>query len=327
MREKRKKNTVKYAIVFGVFICIGVVLGVLFWYASGEKDEIKIIYIPKTADEGDFWVELVSGAESAAKEYQAELEVLAPEVEKDVEKQKRCIQKAIRMKPDVIAVSPSLYTGMTDVVEGVTDAGIPLVFIDSELDKDIETSYISTDNVDIGVKTGKKVLEYIEDDTKIAIMSQAKGTSTAMQREEGLRKGLGEEEKRIQTVLYCESDYGIACSLTKELLEKQPDIDCIVGLNLPSTTGVAKAVKEMGLGGKVHVIGIDSAREQIEYMEQGIIDALVVQNPFYMGYFGIKTAVQIARKQKVEPIIYSQTEVITIDNIYSLENEKLLFPF
>lgn len=327
IREKIKKYQMQIKAVS--VIVIGILLGavVFFWGPLGEDDTIKIVYVPKVRDETDFWVQLVSGAESAAKEYQVDLEVLAPETEKDVEQQKRCIQQAIDMKPDVIVISPSLYTGMTELVEGATEEGIPLVLIDSELDKNIETSYISTDNVEAGIKTGQKVLEYVQEDTKIAIMSQAKGTSTAMQREEGVRKGLGDEEERIDMVLYCDSDNQIACDLTKELLTEQPDIDCIVGLNLCATMGVAKAVKELELGGKVHVIGLDSDKEGIEYMEMGIIDALVVQKPFYMGYFGIKTAVQIARGEKVEPEIYLDTEVITLDNIYSPENEKIVFPF
>ena len=327
MKEKMKRLKNWLPKLFIVFLCICVVIGTISFSLFKKDDKLKIIYIPKTKDETFFWSEVVAGAESAAKEYQVELEVLAPDEEKNIEQQKAYIKQAIKKEPDALVVSPSLYTGMTEIIEEATELGIPLILVDSQLDKDIESSYIGTDNADAGVKMGEKVQECIKEDTKIAVMSQAKETSTAIEREEGLRKGLGKEERRIEKVLYCESDRQIACNLTKELLSECSDIDCIVGLNLVAVTGVAQAVEEMGLSEQVHVIGMDSDDEGIAYMERGTIDALVVQKPFHMGYFGIKTAVEIAEKQKVEPIIYSETELITIDNIYSPQNEKLLFTF
>lgn len=314
----------------GLFILaiITIVLLLSTGRTLGAGDTVKVVLIPKVYDEtNDFWTDMVSGAESAAKEYQVDLTILAPDVENDVEQQKDYIERAIKMKPDIIALSPILYTGMTDTVQKVIDAGIPLVLIDSKLDEEIEVSYIGTDNIEAGKKAGKKVLEYMQDDTKIAVMSHVKAASTAIEREKGLRQGLGKEEDRIQTVLYSNSNYQSAYDQTVELLKERQDINFMVGLNLYSTVGVARAVKDLNLQDRVHVVGLDNDVEGIQYMETGIIDALVVQKPYHMGYFGIKTAAEAARKQKVDSVIYCDTEVVTIDNIYSKENEKLLFSF
>ena len=331
MKEKIEKFTKKYVrqllagcVILVCMVTLGLVIG---QYERKADETVSIVYIPKVRNETDFWVDVISGAESAAKEYQVDLEILAPDEEKDVERQKDCIRQAIKMKPDVIALSPSLYSEMTDVVKEIVDAGIPLVLVDSKIDRDLADSYIGTDNVDAGIRTGRKALELIDEDTKIAIISQSKGASTAMEREEGVRTGLGDAAKRIETVLYCDSDYQIACDLTKALLTEQPDIKCIIGLNLPSTTGAAKAVKDMDLEEEVTVVGLDHDMEGVEYLEMGVIDALVVQKPFHMGYFGIKTAAQIARGEKVESVVYTETEIVTMDNLYSQEIEKLLFGF
>ena len=195
------------------------------------------------------------------------------------------------------------------------------------LDEDLAECCVSTDNIDAGTQMGNKMLDYMKEDTKIAIMSFVKASSTAIEREQGVRTGLGEYENRIETVLYSNSDYEQAYEQTKQLLKDKPEINLIAGLNLYSTVGVARAVREMDLKHKVSIVGFDNDGEGIQYLEEGIIDTLIVQKPFNMGYLGIQKAVEIAKGKKVEKIIHSETEIITVDNIYTDENQKLLFPF
>ncbi|MDK2967409.1 MULTISPECIES: substrate-binding domain-containing protein [Lacrimispora] len=318
----------------GILLILFSALAVLFLSAVflldelGEKKTVKVVFIPKVQDKtNDFWMSMISGAKSAGKEYQANLVILAPDEENDYETQKKYIEEAVKMKPDVIALAPIRYSEMTDCVKQITDAGIKLILIDSKLDKDLEETYIGTDNRNAGLQMGQKMKEYVNKDTKIAVVSHVKGSSTAIEREEGLREGLGEDQNRIQAVLYSNSDYNQAYEETIELMKTHPDITLIAGLNLYSTVGVARAIKEMNLSRKVHVVGFDNDIEGIQYLEEGIIDTLIVQKPFNMGYIGIQTAVEAVRGKKSLQNIYCETEVITADNIYTDENQKLLFPF
>lgn len=323
-RKQRKRGAVAVLLlVAGVILCVA--FGIRRFQGQGKAE---IVFIPKVYDEdNDFWMDTIHGAESAAKEFQAELTVFAPKVESDYEAQVSYIRKAIQRKPDVIAISPILYSDMTDEIEKITEAGIGLVLIDSKIDKDIEACYIGTDNIKAGIALGEKMAQYVEEDTKIAVVAHVKGASTAIEREQGMRQGLGEADARIEELMYCDSDYDKAFALTKEMFSRREDINMIAGLNLYSIIGAARAVDELGLGGEVKVIGFDNDKKGIQYMEEGIIDALVVQKPFNMGYLGIEAAVRVAQGKKVERVIDSGMEVITVDNIYTGENEKLLFSF
>lgn len=320
----------KKRILESVIFCVVLVFaGVILWnlFLKNEKN-ISVVYIPKVYDEtNDFWVSVVLGAESAAKEHQVDLTIMAPAEEDDSNLQIRYIEEAIRMKPDVIAISPILYSGMTDEVKKINKANIPLVLIDSKLDESIEDCCISTNNVEMGEKAGTKTLEYIDDTSKIVIMSYVKDSSTAIERQEGFRKALGDKEKNIEEVLYCGSDYEKSYELSVEYLSEHKDVDCMVGLNLYSTIGVARAVKALGLEDQIEIVGIDNDIECVQYLEEGVIDAIIVQKPYHMGYFGICEAVALANGKKVEKITYSETEIITLDNIYTEKNEKLLFLF
>lgn len=323
---KMRKN----GFMLAVLLLIAAVLAMAAFQIEefNQSKTVKIVFIPKVLDRtNDFWMSMISGVENAAKEYQTELTILAPEVEYDYEMQIHYIEEAIKLNPDVIALAPIQYSEMTDSVRKIKDAGIKLVLIDSMVDEKLEECYVGTNNVDAGIQMGIQMLDYMKDDTRIAIMSHVKEASTAIEREQGVRIGLGEYEGRIETVLYSNSNYDQAYRLTKQLLKERPDINLIAGLNLYSTVGVARAVKEMGLDHKIHIVGFDNDSEGIEYLEEGIIHALIVQKPFNMGYLGIQSAAEIARGKKTQKIMYSEVEVIRADNIYTGENQKLLFPF
>jgi len=52
-----------------------------------------------------------------------------------------------------------------------------------------------------------------------------------------------------------------------------------------------------------------------------------VQKPFNMGFLGIENAVKMESGKKVKTVVNSGIAMIDIDNIYTIENQKLLFPF
>ncbi|MHB8061162.1 MAG: substrate-binding domain-containing protein, partial [Ruminiclostridium sp.] len=62
-------------------------------------------------------------------------------------------------------------------------------------------------------------------------------------------------------------------------------------------------------------------------LEKGNIDALIVQNPFAIGYLGIENAYNLIRKnKKPESVIYTDTTLITRENMFDEANQKILFP-
>ena len=61
--------------------------------------------------------------------------------------------------------------------------------------------------------------------------------------------------------------------------------------NESSTVGAVQAIKQKGLSGKVILGGFDSSPNLIDDLKAGAIDSLVLQNPFKMGYEGVKAIV------------------------------------
>lgn len=330
MNKLKRMGKSKYIIlIIVIFLCI--MIPAVFKSISGslqKEDPIRIIYIPKTMDaSNEFWSALVAGAKMAAKEYNVVLQVVSPDAEEDFEVQNELIEWAIRQKPDAIAISPADYVENTETVKEVIKNKIKLVFIDSTINEDVQDALVATDNFLAGKKMGKFMKSFIKEDTNIAIVGHVKSSSTAIEREKGLRKALGEDEKRIVDVVFCDSEFSKAYNLTIKLLEEYPDINMIAGLNEYSSVGVARAIKQLGLANKVKVIGFDSSVEEIELLEEGVFQGIIIQKSFNMGYLGIEEAVKLVHGKKVDKNVDSGSQLITKDNMYSKENQKLLFPF
>lgn len=314
-------------ILGGLAVLISVLIAGVIWQDFREKKSIKIVMVAKIMDRSDFWAAFGAGAQMAADEYDADYVVLAPQSEEDYESQNIFIQEAIDMKPDVIALIPSDYKETVAMAKKIKENNIKLVLVDSLLEEEIADAVIATDNEKAGRKLGEYVKKNSGEDTVIGIVSHVKGSSTAIQREEGVRKGLGEMETQVQEVVFCDSHYSTAYDVTKDLLKRRTNINLIVGLNEYSTVGAARAIKDMGLSKQVKIVGFDNSKEEIQLLEAEYIDGIMVQRPFDMGYLGIKAAADLANGKKVEKKTDSGSKLITKSSIYSLENQKLLFPF
>lgn len=315
-------------ILVAVCLVAGGIIGNYYWGRQKENGRYSLIYIPKNVDgTNDFWTSLISGTRMAAKEYNASLEVVAPDREQDVERQNELLAESIEKYPDAILISPSSFTASTELLKKAKEKGIRIVFVDSYTEEEIQDVTVATDNLEAGRKLGEFVRGFVDDDTKIAVVGHVQGVSTAFEREQGFREGLGDREKNIVEVVYCDSLFDKAYALTVELMEKYPDLEVIAGLNEYSSVGAARAVKEAGAQGRIKVVGVDSSQEAVQLMEQGVFCGIVVQKAFKMGYMGVRETVRLLKGEKVEKNIDSGSELVTPENMYTSELEKLLFPF
>ena len=161
----------------------------------------------------------------------------------------------------------------------------------------------------------------------VSTTNSLKGVSTAVEREEGFRKGLGDLAENIVDVVYCDSRYEKSRQLTLELMEKYPNLKMVAGMNEYSSVGAARAVKAAGAKDRIQVVGVDSSQEAVQLMENGVFKGLVVQKAFKMGYIGVKETILMLRGKSYEKDVNSGCELVTPDNMYDSEIEKLLFPF
>lgn len=324
-------NTIWYrkGLILLILAAAAVIISVYGYFEKNtEHKPYHIVMIPKVIDDqNDFWKALIEGAQVASHEYQINLEIVAPDAENHHDRQSELLLKAAEEKPDAVLLTPTSYTEVSSAAKAVKDAGIPLILVDSTLDGDFADAIIQTDNILAGEKMAGCLAGILPEDARIGIIAHVQGSSTAMERENGFRKGLGQYEQNIVDVVFSNSDYDRAYKVTKEMLERHPDINVLVGLNEYSAVGAARAVIDEGLSDRIQMIGFDSSEEEIRLLETGIFKGIVVQKPFNMGYLGVEMAVRLLNGETVERQMDSGSKAITKDEMYTEENQKLLFLF
>ena len=323
---KKRKKWMSICLV----VCLIGGIGGAAWYRQRKLEErrLSLVYIPKVEDStNDFWKALILGTKMAAKEYNADIEIKAPNEENDIERQNELLKEAISEEPDAILFSPSSFTESNDLLKEAKEKGIRISFIDSYTEEKVQDLTVATDNLEAGEKLGKFASTLLGPDDQIAIVAHVKGVSTAVEREEGFRKGLGDLAKNIVEVVYCDSQYEKSRKLTQELMEKYPNLKMVAGMNEYSSVGAARAVKAAGAKDRIQVVGVDSSQEAVQLMENGVFKGLVVQKAFKMGYIGVKETILMLRGKSYEKDVNSGCELVTPDNMYDSEIEKLLFPF
>lgn len=321
VKNKRKKW-------IGVLGCFLAILGLTFWFMRSDVTrERHIVLIVKSVDKTtDFWKSMIDGANMAAREYDVRLIVMGPESETKYEEQGAMIEEAIRMKPDAIALAPASYTKTASYAEKIEKSNIKLMLVDSVMEEVMGSCVVATDNVEAGRKMGNFIKENAEDIRGIGVVGHVQGSSTAAEREMGLRNGLEEYEDNIVDVVFCDSDYRKAYKVTKELLEKHPEINVLAGLNEYSSVGAARAVVDLGLEGKIFMVGFDSSLKEVDFLEAEVFQAIVVQKPLNMGYLAIENTVRLLNEEVLPQYIDSGSALITKETMYMPENQKLLFP-
>ncbi|WP_449603262.1 substrate-binding domain-containing protein [Paenibacillus sp. Marseille-Q9583] len=288
-----------------------------------------IIYVPKTIDTSiEFWEVMKQGVATAAKEFGADVHTVGTDTELDVDKQIQLLEQAMEEKPDAIILAATDYYRLVPVAEQIKDAGITLITVDSGLNGGVSESFIATDNYEAGRKAAQKLIENIQSDDQVAIMNFVQGSATAIEREKGVRDALSQNGVNlVQDTLYSNGSSKKAYQLTVDLLKNQPQLKGIIGLNEPSTLGAGLAIMDMGLKSKVKLVGFDNSSSEVQLLENETMLGTVIQKPFTMGYLAVKTAIEVVSGHKVAPVMDTGSEFITKENMYTSENEKLMFPF
>lgn len=112
----------------------------------------------------------------------------------------------------------------------------------------------------------------------------------------------------------------------KKMLNENPGIVCIYATNTNTTLGVCKAVDELGLADSVYVIGFNSDDEEIAYLKRHVLDGTVIQNPYNMGYVGVRYALKAVHGSGIPGAIDTGVTFVTNENLNDDYVQLLLKP-
>jgi ribose transport system substrate-binding protein len=112
--------------------------------------------------------------------------------------------------------------------------------------------------------------------------------------------------------------------VAEDILTGHPDLNGLFASNESSIVGAVRAVRQRNLGGKVILVGFDSSPDLIQNIKEGSLDSLILQDPFKMGYEGVKTVVDKLAGKSPERRIDTGVKLLTKENLDTPEMQKLI---
>lgn len=316
------KKIVSLVLAFSMTVCL---------CACSKTDSKEYIAVIAKAVNSDFWHNVNNGVLSAATEYNVTVTFEGPENEENYYAQNSLIENAVKNGADAIVLSAIDYNNSVDTVNAAVRAGVKVIAIDSDVNSDAVSLFIGTDNIAAGKEAGKAAVDGFSADSEIIIglVNYNANTDNGNQREKGFREYIGTvSNARIAASVTAESNEESATAAAEKLLKQNPRINVIVGFNEWMTLGVGNAVKNLGLSKKVRSVGFDSNLISVGMLETGEMDALIVQNPFAIGYLGVeKAAALISGESLPSREIYTDVTTVTKENIFDNDIQKILFRF
>jgi ribose transport system substrate-binding protein len=299
---------------------------------AGKTYNIDVII---KATDSDFWQVVLKGAEKAAADSGGKIKVktYGPPSEKDIDQQISILENSVSNKPDGIVIASTSSDASVPAIEKAMDQKIPVVLIDNRVNTDKFISFLATDNKKGGALAADKFVEALKAAGKelkgeMGVISAMAGVQVLTDRDDGFINRLKEIAPDIKPLAtrYVDSDITKALGAAEDILTKNPNVLGFFADNNATGVGVARVITERKLNGKVPVVAYDADPEEINALESGAIVALVVQDPFGMGYKGVQSVVDSLEGKEVQKEIDTGATAVTKENMNTDEIQGLLYP-
>jgi len=300
---------------------------------AGNK-KLTIAVIPKGTTH-EFWKSIHAGANKAASELTAQgtaVDVIwkGPLREDDREQQIQVVEGFTSQGVNGVVLAPLDDRALVRPVEEAKRANVPTVIIDSGLQTDAIVSFVATDNRKGGSLAADRMGQLLNGKGKVLVLRYAEGSASTTEREEGFLSEIKTKYPGIELVStdqYAGATRDTAKRASENLLNRFGDeVQGIFTPNESSTAGMLLALQDINKAGKVSFVGFDASQAFIEAMRAGQLHGIVVQNPFNMGYLGVRTMVDNLLGKPVERKIDTGVMLVTKENLDSPDVQTLLHP-
>jgi ribose transport system substrate-binding protein len=268
------------------------ILLLLFLLPACNREKKRVIAVVPKGRAHLFWQSVHAGAVAAARETGVDIEWNGPATETAFNEQIQIVDAMINRRVDAIAVAPIDKKAMVSVVERAAKANIPVVIFDSGIDTDVFVSQVATDNYGAGVMAAERMGSILGGKGKVIVVAVQPGAASTMAREQGFEDTIAKKFPAIQIVdkRYGMADFAKSLAVAENMLTAHSDAAGLFASNESSAVGAAQAVKARKSG--IKMVGFDWSPTLLDDVKAGVIDSLVVQHPFKMGYESVIAAVQ-----------------------------------
>jgi ribose transport system substrate-binding protein len=303
--------------------------GMIQTVPAADKPTIPIIVKDTTSN---FWQIVLAGARKAGQDLNVNVPELGAQSESDINGQISILENAVSGSPAAIVIAPTQFAALGKPVDEAAKK-VKIIGIDSAADSKAFVSFLQTDNVQ-GGRVGADGLaaaitaKYGKAEGDVALITSLPGVGSLDQRAKGFKEEIAAKYPGLKLVADKVADgmATTALNIMTDLITANPNLRGVFASNLIMAQGAGQAIAENKAADKIELIGFDSDDKLIALLKDGTIKGLVIQDPYRMGYEGVKTALAASKGEKVPATVDTGVNLITKENMDSPRSQELLNP-
>jgi LacI family transcriptional regulator len=275
--------------------------------------------IPKIGGESSFWEAPLRGIEQAERELR-QMGIVIEKTFFDQEDNSSFIKQSkqiLKSSPDGILLAPSFVEEAIEFTNQCRQQRIPFVFINSDIPEQKSLCYIGPDLYRSGYLAGNLISYLVPEDKEILITNVTKELEDRhhlFRKAEGLRAYFADHKKNnvIRTIDILQFDPKSIESALSQQLKNNKNIGVIFVTN-SRVASVAHYLKQFSH--EIILVGYDFLKENIDYLNEGVIDFLICQKPVEQAYRGVMSLYHhLVLSSTVEDIYLMPIDIITKEN-------------
>jgi ribose transport system substrate-binding protein len=282
-----------------------------------------------------YWQTVLAGARKAGQDLGVNVPELGAQSEFDINGQISILENAVSSNPAAVVIAPTQFAALGKPIDEAAKK-IKIIGIDTVADSRALTSFLTTDNVQAGRIAADILAEriqktYADAEGDVALITSLPGVISLDQRANGFKEQLAAKYGALSIVAdkVADGQASTGRKIMTEIIAANPELRGVFVSNLIMAQGAAQAVAESKTnktGDKINLVGFDSDDQLVKFLQDGTIAALVVQDPFRMGYDGVKTALAASKGEQVPTTVNIGANLVTKANINSARSQELLNP-
>ena len=313
-------------IIIALVVIVIIFIGMKIANKGKQASQRQIAVIPKGTTH-IFWESVRRGAEKAGEEAGVKILWNGPKGETDREEQIKIIENYIVRKVSGVVLAPLDSKALVPKVDELYDKNIPCVIVDSGIDTDKYVCFAATDNYIGGLIAARRMGKILNGKGKIVVLKYVPGSASTTNRENGFVDTIRKEFPEIDIVdqQYGKDTVETALQVTEDMLTKNAELDGLFACNASTSVGALQGLRSQGRAGKTKMIGFDTEKALIDGLKEGTIDSLVAQNPYKMGYEGVKAVLAVLDGTELPTRrIDTGVNLVTQENLETPEIQSLL---
>jgi len=312
-------------------VAAGIVTGLTFGAPAMAQTKPTIPVIVKDTT-SIYWQTVLAGARKAGQDFDVNVTELGAQSETDVAGQISLLEKAVASNPTAIVIAPAQFAPLGKPIDEAAKK-VKIIGIDSTADTKALTSFLATDDVQVGHIAADALANaitrtYADTEGNAAIITTSSVAASPDQNVTGFKEQVAKKYRALNVLPEKVADAQAAAGLSimKDLTATDMNLRGVFVSNIIMAEGASQVVYNKSSGDRINYVVFGSNDKLVKSLQDGTIDALVVQDPFRMGYDGVKTALAASRSEKVPATIDTGANLITKANMSSARSQELLNP-